>query len=431
MKTDKRFLLVITILISSTLFGQGQKSATETKSRKGWNFGPLPAISYNSDVGFQYGALCDIYYYGDGSAYPEYVHKFNVEVSQYTKGSGVYHLFYDSKHLLGNIRTTMDISYLTDKMKDFYGFNGYMSYHNDDYGASFYKMDRKLMRFIVDFQGKLTKNIGWAAGVAVYGYKTGEVTLDKYAGEENLYNIYRIAGLIEEDEAEGGTQVEIKAGIVHDTRDHEADPARGFWSEAVMFGSVDYLRFALIHRGYLPVYNDKVTFAYRLGWQGKMAGKIPFYMLQNISTLYMRQITNEGLGGLNSIRGVLRNSVVGDGVVWGNFEIRYRFLDFRFLGQEWYLATNPFFDAGRVVQYHKKSLMDNFSPWSSHLDLLPGDQINNYYINSGSEENFHFSAGIGVKAVMNRNFIISAEWGKPFDKRDGKNGINIGLNYIF
>ena len=176
---------------------------------------------------------------------------------------------------------------------------------------------------------------------------------------------------------------------------------------------------------------DRLTFAYRLGWQGKIAGEIPFYMLQNISTLYMRQITNEGLGGLNSIRGVLRNSVVGDGVVWGNFELRYRFLDFSFLGQEWYLALNPFLDAGRVVQYHKKELLESFYPWSSHSSIMPGDLDNNYYINSGAKEKFHFSAGIGVKAVMNRNFIISAELGKPFDKIDGKNGINIGLNYIF
>ena len=115
MKVEKILLPVIAVLLSSALFAQEQQSKTESKKRSGWNFGPLPAISYNSDVGFQYGALCDIYYYGDGSVYPEYLHKFNVEVSQYTKGSGVYHLFYDSKHLLGNIRTTMDISYLTDE----------------------------------------------------------------------------------------------------------------------------------------------------------------------------------------------------------------------------------------------------------------------------------------------------------------------------
>ena len=43
----------------------------------------------------------------------------------------------------------------------------------------------------------------------------------------------------------------------------------------------------------------------------------------------------------------------------------------------------------------------------------------------------HASAGMGVKLVMNHNFIISVEYGKPFDKRDGKGGLNIGTNYIF
>jgi hypothetical protein len=47
------------------------------------------------------------------------------------------------------------------------------------------------------------------------------------------------------------------------------------------------------------------------------------------------------------------------------------------------------------------------------------------------DEKLHFSAGAGVKAVMNRNFIISAEWGKPFKDLDGESGLNIGLNFIF
>jgi hypothetical protein len=41
------------------------------------------------------------------------------------------------------------------------------------------------------------------------------------------------------------------------------------------------------------------------------------------------------------------------------------------------------------------------------------------------------SAGLGIKLVMNRNFVVSVEWGKPFDSQDGPNGMNVGLNYIF
>jgi len=413
MKLQKKVFFTVVSLISISGYAQ------DAKMKQGWNFGPLPAVSYNSDQGYQYGALCDIFYFGNGSTFPEYMHKFNVEVSRYTKGSAVYHIFYDSKYLFSKVRTTMDISYLTDKMMDFYGFNGYMSAYNDSYGKSYYKIDRKLMRAIADFQGRISDNMGWAAGIGVYKYTTGAVTLDEYAGEPDLYDKYVSCGLIDQNEAKGGTQVELKLGVVNDTRDQEADPTKGFWSEAILWGSTDYLRFSLVHRGYIPVYKDKLTFAYRAAWQGKLAGEIPFYMLQNLSTLYMRQITNEGLGGFNSVRGVLRNRVVGDGVAWVNLEMRYRFWDFRFLKQNWYLALNPFFDAGRVVQYHERKKFEEAIV--DYPDL----------IESGDKEALHLSAGIGIKAIMNRNFIISAEYGKPFDDRDGKNGINIGLNFIF
>ena len=43
------------------------------KIKTGWSFGALPAVSYNTDVGLQYGGLVNLYYYGDGSKYPEYL----------------------------------------------------------------------------------------------------------------------------------------------------------------------------------------------------------------------------------------------------------------------------------------------------------------------------------------------------------------------
>ena len=414
-------LLLLVMVLSLSVAAQNEQKAP-AKVKKGWNFGPLPAIGYNSDLGFQYGALTDIFYFGDGSRFPEYIHKFNVEVSQYTKGTGVYHMFYDSKHLLKGIRTTLDVSYLTDKMMDFTGFNGFMSQYDPEFALenpSYYKIDRRLMRATADFQGPIGDNWSWAAGIGVYGYKTGEVRLEKYAEADNLYSHYVNAGLIAQDEAAGGTKFEVKAGIVHDTRDNEADPTKGIWREAIFFGSPgaqSYLKLSLVHRGFLPLYKDKLTLAYRVAVQTNLAGEAPFYILQNLSTLYFRQITSEGLGGVNTLRGVMRNRVVGNGVAWANLELRYRFLDFRFLKQDWYLALNPFFDAGRVIQYYKKDMM-----------LAATDPS----IETQNSEKLHMTAGAGIKAIMNKNFIVSFEWGKPFNSGDGKNGMNIGLNYIF
>lgn len=48
--------------------------ADSTFVKKGFSFGALPAVSYDSDLGFQYGVLSNLYWYGDGSRYPAYDH---------------------------------------------------------------------------------------------------------------------------------------------------------------------------------------------------------------------------------------------------------------------------------------------------------------------------------------------------------------------
>ena len=53
------------------------------------------------------------------------------------------------------------------------------------------------------------------------------------------------------------------------------------------------------------------------------------------------------------------------------------------------------------------------------------------FIYDGQRERLHLSAGLGVKLIMNRNFVLGAEYGIPLDKRDGKSGLYLDLNYIF
>ena len=100
--------------------------------KQGWNIGPLPVVGYNSDLGFQYGACVDIFNYGDGSRYPKFDYKMNLEVSAYTKGSLNLRFYGDFYNLLPNSRLFVDAGYFTDKRFEFYGFNGYASpYFND------------------------------------------------------------------------------------------------------------------------------------------------------------------------------------------------------------------------------------------------------------------------------------------------------------
>lgn len=408
------------LAVAFSAWGQENEKAVKT----GWNFGPLPAVSYNSDLGFQYGALCDIYYYGDGSLYPNYLHKFNVEISRYTKGAGTYHFFYDSKHIIPGIRLTFAATYMPNKMNNFYGFNGLASPLNADAENAFYSFERNMARILADFQGTVSGNLGWAAGVSFWNYRTGRVGLNKYSGTKTLYDLYVAEGIVRPEEAGGGSHMEFKAGLVYDTRDHEAAPSRGVYAEAILYGSPDmieqrgdsYLKMGMQFRHFVTLSENRLVLAYRIAWQGTLAGEAPYYMQPNIATLYLRQIRSEGLGGPNTIRGVLLSRLVGEGYAWSNFELRCRLFDFRFINQFWYVAVNPFFDAGMVVQPYR-------------LDEMRASGDGRIY--SGRDEKLHMSAGIGAQLSMNRNFIVSVEWGKPFEKQSGPGSLNIGLNYIF
>ncbi len=438
----KRLLLFILAVLSFTAYAQeGEDIPRKADAVKtGWNFGPLPAIGYNSDLGFQLGALCDIFYYGDGSVYPGYLHKFNVEASYYFKGSGVFHFFYDSKYLIPKVRLTTAVTYLPNPIMNFYGFNGaaspYFSGYDKQDGVAFYSMKRNSLRVLADFQGNIAGHLNWAAGMAFWYYKIGDVSLKKYRDNAgfSLYNLYRQYGIIGADEAAGGCHLELKAGLVFDTRDHEAAPSRGVWAELMAYGSPDmfqpegfnYMKVAAHFRHYVPVWEDRIVFAYHLAYQGTVAGSVPFYMQTNITTPYLRQVNSEGLGSINTLRGMLYNRIVGDGVAWGNAEFRFRIVQFRLIKQQWYVALNPFFDAGMVVQPYRLDRMKAVTDNPATPDI---DERELIYSSLG--EKLHMSAGLGLKLVMNRNFIVSVEWGKPFDRQDGKSGMNIGLNYIF
>ncbi len=421
----------------------GQDSTKNEKIKTGWNFGAIPVISYNTDLGLQYGALTNIYNYGDGKAYPMYYHSFYAEVSMYTKGSGIFRVFYDSKFLIPHIRFTADMAYLPDQALDFYGFNGSQAVFNKDWADDtsdayktrmFYKHRRNMFRTKLDFQGKTgIKNLNWAAGLVLNNILVDSVDVAKLnkgkegndtlpTNEKTLYDNYLDWGIIKPDEAKGGFFTSIKAGLVFDTRDNEPNPMKGMWSEAVVSqtlnGDFNYTRLALTHRQYFTLVKNQLSFAYRLGYQGIIAGEAPFYGLPEMVFSYLPSSTSDGLGGSKSVRGMVRNRVVGNGIVYGNLEFRWKFAQFTAANQNIYLALSPFMDLGKVVQERvvEKSLVP--------LAEQP------FYFNEGKDE-LHITYGAGFRIAMNQNFIIACDAGFPANKEDGDMGLYIGLNWLF
>ncbi len=429
-------LFVCFLLAATALSASAQDNKNEIK-KTGLNFGPLPAVGYSSDLGWHYGALTDIYWYGDGSVYPDYMWKANVEASWYSKGNSVYHAFFDSKYIIPGIRVSADLTYLGNKTTSFYGFNGAAAYYDKECdqivnGNGLYLMKRNVFRIELTAQGKFGQsNWGWVAGTAFNDYTVGHAEnkdLDA-AHDVSLYDLYVQKGIIPEEEKNGGRHLEFKAGVVYDTRDHENNPSRGSNLEAFIYGSPDflngnrngyhnhYLKFAVHYKQFFTLVPERLVFGGHVAVQGLLAGKAPFYTLQTIQPINRKNIITDGLGSTNTIRGTVANRFQGNGYAWGNFELRWSFARFRMWNQNFILATNPFFDMGMVIQPY-------------HLEEMKQAGAEVYC--TGKKEKLHMGAGAGLHIIMNQNFNINFELGKCLDKNDGEGlGINIGLNYIF
>jgi hypothetical protein len=135
------------------------------------------------------------------------------------------------------------------------------------------------------------------------------------------------------------------------------------------------------------------------------------------------------LGGGKSVRGVVRNRVIGDGIAWANLELRWKFVKFQFINQNFYLSLNGFVDGGQVVTPIKFSTSN--VDWAAYDWQTPDNTPTKDEIFSADKESLHLSFGAGLRIVMNRNFIIAVDHGRPFDERDGKSGTYIGLNFLF
>lgn len=432
-------------------------SAQEKKVKTGWKFGgALPAISFDSDLGFQYGALAEFFNYGDGSRYPDYFDHTYTEISHYTKGSGIYRFMYESNHLIPGVHLTSDLSYLPDQASNFYGFNGYEAVYNkdwmDDKLASppyrtrmFYRFQRNQFRFKNDFQGKLTgDHFKWSAGFAFQKFDNSSVNIDKLnkgkdvklpsvTDQPGLFERYQALGLISPEEAKGGWVNTLKVGLVYDSRDNRPNPMKGLWTEAgievapkFMGNDWTFSKFYITHRQYFTIIENDLSFVYRLGYQATITGTTPFFYQSQVITSMLTGATSEGLGGASTIRGVLRNRVLGDAFFYGNFELRWKPVYFKFLKQDCYLGLNGFYDLGRVTKNIK--LPDNLE--NSFNSYYEGSENFSDYFKPGTEK-LHMSAGVSIMLAMNQNFVIAIDTGKALNEQDGNIGFSIGLNYLF
>ena len=504
----KRYILLISaaLLVLSLQAAKKEKvqevDSLGRKIKTGWNFGALPSVAFDADLGFQGGALANIYYYGDGSQYPEYIHSIYAEAAYTTKNYGIFRVNYDSKYLIPKHRLTLDATYQPDAMCDFYGYNGYQSIYDQDYhkwkkdqskmgnvaeyqSRAFYKYKRDLFRFAADIEGTIWKNIKWNAGLGVLGYMIDECDIDMLNGKKNefdanialadqkamnenvegMYEKYVKWGIIDQNEAKGGWHPYLRAGLTYDSRDQRTCPTKGIYADAFFtytaafnakYGmqadaGYNHLQFNFNFRHYVPIYKDRLTFAYRIGTQNNIAGKSPFYMNTYLNTLFIQRVMYEGLGGANSLRGIMRNRILANGFAYANVELRAKVVKFDIGKQHFYIGLAPFFDLGVITQPYK---LDEATIKQRHaLDYLesntlalvdksvvPTMTLDKYFaldangdIDQSKVYMPHMAAGLGLKVAMNENFVLSVDWAMALNKQDNAKWANfyIKMGYLF
>jgi len=436
------FSIFLMLSLSIIIFAQND-------APQGWKFGgALPAIGYDSDLGWRNGGLMYVYDWGDGSYYPNYKKSVYIEWSRTSKGSGNNILQYDDRKFLGtNVRFTSELGYYIEQALDFYGFNGYQAIYTQNYtidtladyrSRMYYKLDRRMLRGIFDFQFPINGNKFRAyAGISLFNMKIGSVDINKLNKGKSpdellpstdtmpgVYENYVNWGIISDAEKNGGFVSQIKTGLIYDTRDNEAMPTKGLWEDLVLIGSPGiggtspYLEAIVTHRQYFTFIPKHLFFAYRLVYEGKLAGDMPFYM---IPFYYSTKEIKDGIGGSKTTRGILRDRIIADGVAFGNIELRYRIIDFHLGKANFYTAISVFSDIAQVVD-----------PIDIDLSKIPADQ-KQYFFNTNTSDIYkpHIAYGGGFRFAYNENTIIAVDYGMSNNEQDGTSGLYIGLGWLF
>jgi hypothetical protein len=457
-----------------------QKKTIDPDAKKGWSFGVLPTITYNSDLGFQYGGLIDLYYYGDGTVYPKYLERYYLEISKFTKGSGINRFSMESNRIFKNRTVFIDVNYQPDEQFDFLGGNGYETMYNTAWidpedpnykSRMFYKNQTKRLKAKLDVLHPMGDNWFWVSGIEYYNYSVNTLDSKKFNDGRDaddmitptdslpgLWDRFKEWGIIDAKNVDGGSFTGLKLGVMYDSRNNWTLATEGMWSEATLIyapkwlgtSGTSFVKLNITHRHYFNLINDKLSFAYRLGYSGNLWGDEPYYAMPIMYSVMIKGATDEGLGGSRSLRGTRRNRVVGDGELYGNMELRWKFVKFKMFNQNFYLATNLFFDAGQAVQL--LPLEDKINEIQTNIDNLDdtntwgiyaigaeyndqgsiiqnGETIDDYF-NFGAEK-LHMSFGLGLKIAMNENFVVSVDYGKTLNEQDGPSGMYVGLNYAF
>ncbi len=383
-------------------------NAQESPAPTGWEPAGLPALNYDSDEGFGYGVLLELYNYGDGGYSP---YRFTLQPTVFltTGGRREITLFFDAPHLLPEgWRIDASVGNRRQFAIPYYGLGNTLVYDallEDSEGPYYFRYGGSQRLAGVNVQRSLG-NTPLRVLVGVGATHTDVDPLPKDATATLLDQVIANAGMPGSipETIPGGWSNHLRGGLVWDTRDRETGPHRGTWSEVLVqavpefLGSESgYVRWTLVDRRYVPL-GDRLTFANRVIVQD-VEGEAPFYDLSIIQTSFKQR---EGLGGSRTLRGIPRNRYVGKGLFLWNAELRWRAADFTVVGRSSHLVLSTFVDTGRV--------------WADGLVL--GEFLSD----------LHTAFGGGIRVGMGENFIAGLDVGRS---SESSASLYINTGYMF
>jgi outer membrane protein assembly factor BamA len=365
-----------------------------------WEVSGIPALNYDADEKFGYGAILQFYNYAGDPSLP---YRLTIQPTVFltTGGRREFTLFMDAPNVGGSgWRVDANAAYESLRAAPYYGIGNNTVRDEtleEEPNSMYYRYGRQRVQLTSNVQ----RRIGATPLRVLIGAGASRSVIDEIPSGTSVTLLSTEHG---GGEAPEGWSNHLRAGLVWDTRDREVHTRSGTWADLLVqrvddrLGSDwNYTRSTFTVRQYIPL-GAKVTLAQRLVAQN-VSGDAPFHDLAILQTSFKQQ---EGLGGAGSMRGIPKNRFIGKGLALSNTEVRWRAADFPLAGKPGSLTLIGFLDAGRV--------------WEDRFD-----------VGSATSE-LHAATGVGARVGHGQNFVVALDVGHSTESAAS---IYIGLGFLF
>ncbi len=416
--------IILSCVISFNLLLLNTSHSQDSISSGRTSFGGVPILSYDNDLGFRYGGVINYFKYDDSSFH--YSENLFLRAFNTTNNSFQIQSVFETDHLIKKSKVFLEGSYFNDRSYDFLGFNGGESKvnqshidesHPDYIHHNYYKIHRELLRFRLDYQRYISSSdFRFLSGVTLSKYR-----INLNDSLKSLYDDYLQLNLIDSKEEKGGYLNYISLGLVYEKRDNQMYCSKGYWLESFviispsLISESSFSKFIFNWRIYQPILKTKNILMFRTSVQTKLTGKVPSYF--NSSFIDSR-LTQDGVGGAFNLRGYTRNSIATNGFGLINLEIRRNLIALKYKRTLIDVDFSLFTDQAIILQKYNLN--------KSHLPIA----ISNNYFHQ-DHPYYYSSVGVGGYLILNKNSVVSINYGVPLGYNTFKGALYIGSSFLF